>query len=131
MFSFWFAETISGLTRSVEAIGHELPQLLTDTWPDLAVVFCMICDTDPSRFVMLGCSTQTIHCALSNHGIPYDGLSFSLCRQALCHHLVNGLYSSHHSFSSLCSVVARSCFPVMMTPAATQLRTTQQENNTT
>lgn len=107
-------QAISGFSRSVEAIGHELPQSSTDTSPDLGVVFGTICDTESSRFVMLGRSTQTVHHALSDHGILYDGLSFDLCRQALCHHLVNGLCSSHRSSSSLCSVVAGSCSPDLL-----------------
>ncbi|KAF8222006.1 hypothetical protein L208DRAFT_1414078 [Tricholoma matsutake] len=76
MFSFWFAEAISGFSWSVEAIGHELSQF-----------------------------TQTLHHALSDHGIPYDGLSFNL---------FNGLCSSHHLSSSLCSVVADSCSPDLL-----------------
>ena len=50
---------------------------------------------------------QTVHCALSVHGIPCDGLSYNLCCQALCHHLLNSLCTRQQG--SLCAAVAGSC----------------------
>lgn len=98
---------MGGCIQSVEATGHALPQLSTDTSLDLGVVFGTICDTDSLHFVMFGRSTETVHRALSVHGIPYDGLSYDLCHQALCHHLLNGLCTRCYVLLLLAPVVQK------------------------
>jgi hypothetical protein len=102
-----FIASVGGQSRSVEPIGHEVPQSSTNISPELGLLFGTICDTDSLHFVMFGRSSQTVYRALSDHGIPKDGLSYDLCRQALCHHLLNGLCARQQG--QTCGLVAGSC----------------------
>ena len=86
--------------------------------PDLSIVLGTLCDDSSPYFAMLGASPRLLQDILASHCIPFSGLSYDSCREALSHHMLNGLCARRHG--SLCSLVSGVLHPGPFTILVTQ-----------
>jgi hypothetical protein len=70
----------------------------------MSILFETLCDQSSSYFALHGASPHLMQNMLASHCIPFSGLSYNLCHQALCHHLINGLCAC--GSGSLCALVS-------------------------
>lgn len=66
-----------------------------------------LCDQTSPYFALRGLSHHALESMLFNHNIPCCGLSYDLCHQVLCHHILNGMCAL--SQGSLCVIFSGSC----------------------
>lgn len=82
---------VLGLEGAPPSLDPRESQSSTCILPDLRVLLSTMCYHDSPHFIMYGTSEMQLNTALNTHGLMFEGLSFELRRQALCHHLLNRL----------------------------------------
>jgi hypothetical protein len=68
-----------------------MPSIALVGGPDFSILLGMLCDKSSLFFALHGASPCLMQNMLASHYIPFSGLSYDLCCQALCHYLANGL----------------------------------------
>jgi hypothetical protein len=75
-------------------------------YPDISILWSLVIDIECSNFLLFSFDELHVRSVLSDHGLIHDGLSFHLCFDLLCHHLLSGLCAQ--SATPACCAIAGS-----------------------